>query len=73
MSENLISGRRSRRKAKANCRAEQHRFGSGQVIGGGILRRVCSACGAVSIDLTSVEDPVTIGAFRDRESLRGPR
>lgn len=49
--------RRDRRRARADCRRGHHRYGSGQEIGGGIVRRVCLACGAVSIDLTGATQP----------------
>ncbi len=55
------SGRRSRRLARVDCNMGRHRYGSSQSVGGGIERRVCLACAAVSIDLTSATDPV--GAY----------
>lgn len=64
--EERISGRRVRRRAMADCRNQKHRYGSAQEIGGGILRRVCVVCGAVSIDLTAVEDPLAVGLFGER-------
>lgn len=59
-------GRRSRRKAYAQCRRERHRYGSPQQIGGGILRRICFACGMVSIDLTGATDHGAPGLFSGR-------
>ncbi|MGH8871603.1 MAG: hypothetical protein ACRDWS_06495 [Acidimicrobiia bacterium] len=41
---------------KFSCRRGRHRFGVGQQVGGGIIRRVCVACGSVTIDLTGVTD-----------------
>jgi hypothetical protein len=52
----MKEGRRDRRKARTDCRAGRHRYGSGQQVGGGIVRRVCAACGAVSIDLTAADE-----------------
>lgn len=51
----------SRRRALIDCRLGHHRFGPGNEAGGGIVRRTCRHCGALSIDLTSVgtsKDPV---------------
>jgi len=56
MTDALAPGRRNRRKARLRCRADEHRFGSPQPIGGGIVRRVCLACSMVSIDLTASEE-----------------
>jgi hypothetical protein len=41
-----------RRRDKPNCRKGIHLFGPAQEVGGGITRRVCELCSAVSIDLT---------------------
>ena len=49
--------RRSRRKAAADCKQGQHRYGSPRYIGGGMNRQTCSVCGAVSIDLSQAESP----------------
>lgn len=49
--------RRSRRKAAADCKQGQHRYGSPRYIGGGMTRQTCSVCGAVSIDLSQAESP----------------
>gem|GEM_PF-6506364 len=68
-------GRRDRRRARAQCRENRHRYGSAAPIGAGITRRVCLACGAVSIDLTGAEPPAPTdvtaspGSFRRREGL----
>ena len=56
-------GKRSRRQARTDCRQGRHRFGSNSLIGGGIVRRMCNECGAISIDLTSVESPLEAGLF----------
>jgi hypothetical protein len=37
---------------KSSCRRGDHRLGNPQNVGAGILRRVCLACGSVSIELT---------------------
>ena len=59
------SGRRKRRKAVAACRKGDHRFGRPQSVGGGITRRICLACGEVSIDLTGAEVPEPAPAEED--------
>lgn len=49
------------RLKRLSCRKGRHDFGEAQHIGGGITRRVCQACSAVSIDLTGaheVESPI---------------
>lgn len=56
-------GRRDRRVARHNCHAGQHRYGSPKEIGAGIIRRICDACSAVSIDLTGVPDPIATGTL----------
>ena len=63
---------RVRRKALASCKEGTHRFGSGSHIGGGILRRICDACGAISIDLTAAEDSRVGARFRSRAQLGLP-
>lgn len=45
-----------------SCRT-RHAYGSGQQIGAGIVRYVCSACGAVSIDLTQVDTVTAAGSL----------
>lgn len=59
MSDELSSrpGRRKRKRAIAGCRRGEHRYGAHQSVGGGITRRVCMACGEVSIDLRGAEVP----------------
>ena len=37
---------------RSSCRRGTHRYGAQQMVGAGIVRRVCLACGSVSIDLT---------------------
>jgi len=57
---------RRRRKARVQCRQEHHRFGSAQPVGGGIVRRVCNACGSVSIDLSEIDDAHLPALFQER-------
>lgn len=54
------------RRLPQNCRAGAHRYGPGNTVGPGILRRVCQECTAVSIDLTAEETEVSAGLFTDR-------
>lgn len=66
-------GRRSRRKAAADCRRGRHRYGSPQNIGGGMTRQTCSVCAAVTIDLTRTDEaiePAQFGTGRGRSSRR---
>ncbi|HSJ34858.1 MAG TPA: hypothetical protein VLB85_07355 [Acidimicrobiia bacterium] len=49
--------RRSRRKAAADCKQGNHRYGSPRYIGGGMTRQTCSVCRAVSIDITRADAP----------------
>jgi len=66
-------GRRDRRRARVECRENKHRYGSPTPVGAGIQRRVCLACGAVSIDLTGADDPVRPGLFGPREDATNRR
>lgn len=67
MSIEKDSGRRSRRKAELECRKGRHRYAAPRNIGGGMSRQICLACGAVSIDITDAEDPVSVlGPARPR-------
>ncbi len=43
---------------KSSCKKGHHRYGEPQTVGGGIVRQVCVACGAVTIDLTGATDHV---------------
>lgn len=52
------TGRRSRRKAAADCREGRHRYGAPQLIGGGMSRQTCPICGAVTIDITGADETV---------------
>jgi hypothetical protein len=46
---------------KSSCRRGSHRYGTPLGIGAGIFRRVCPACGSVSIDVTAaVPEPAMI-------------
>lgn len=60
---------RNRRKARQACRDGIHRYGSGSDVGGGILRRLCGVCGAVSIDLTPSDEPLVGSLFQARGRL----
>lgn len=51
-----------RSRTPRSCRS-RHAYGSGQRIGAGIIRYVCTACGAVSIDLTQVDAMTTVGSL----------
>ncbi|HEX6947628.1 MAG TPA: hypothetical protein VF246_09790 [Acidimicrobiia bacterium] len=59
--------RERRRDGKPNCRKGLHSYGPTQEIGGGISRRVCEVCHAVSIDLSGAYEmgaPSPTGFFR---------
>lgn len=47
---------RAQRHKRSDCRKDIHNYGEEQNIGAGILRRVCSTCGDVSIDLTYADE-----------------
>lgn len=50
---------RSVKHSRAACRKGRHYYGEPQKIGAGILRRVCEACGEVTIDLTNADELTT--------------
>ena len=50
------------RRPRGSCRTG-HVYGSGQHVGGGILRYLCSNCGAVSIDISGVDVPAEAGSL----------
>lgn len=58
----------TRRRDLELCRTGQHRFGKGIEAGGGIIRRTCLTCGALSIDLTGVEPSRPDGFLSERAS-----
>lgn len=60
------TGRRSRRKAAADCRQGNHRYGSPKLIGGGMYRQNCAICGTVSIDITRADDVTEPSLFSTR-------
>ncbi|HKZ19616.1 MAG TPA: hypothetical protein VJQ57_05845 [Acidimicrobiia bacterium] len=62
----------SRRRGLAACREGRHRFGPGNEAGGGIIRRVCRFCGALSVDLTAVTASRKGGFALDRPSINNP-
>lgn len=47
---------RSERHRRSSCRRGRHDYGAYQNIGAGIIRRVCDACGSVTIDLTNADE-----------------
>ena len=47
---------RAAKHSKSACKKGRHIYGESQNIGAGILRRVCEACGEVTIDLTGAEE-----------------
>jgi hypothetical protein len=53
---------------KSSCRRGSHRYGTSLNIGAGILRRVCRACGSVSIDVTAAVPEM---AMSERDRLEG--
>ncbi len=65
MAEMTTTGRRFRKQARNDCRAGVHRYGGRSIVGGGILRRVCLACGNISIDLTAVDEPIAARLFAE--------
>lgn len=50
------------RRPRGSCRTG-HLYGTGQNVGGGILRYLCSICGSVSIDITGVDVPGETGSL----------
>ncbi|HJQ94874.1 MAG TPA: hypothetical protein VJ935_04105 [Acidimicrobiia bacterium] len=62
----------SRRRALAACREGRHRYGPGTEAGGGIIRRVCRFCGALSVDLTGVTASRKDGFTLERHNLNTP-
>lgn len=62
-------------KPANHCGEDRHEYGEARAIGGGILRRVCPTCGAVSIDLTATESRIPLARarmFRERVNIRHP-
>jgi hypothetical protein len=49
--------RRTKAVEAPNCRAGRHVYGPAQHVGGGLIRRICIRCDAVSIDLTAADEP----------------
>ena len=54
------------RRSNVDCRADVHRFGEAQLVGPGIIRRICVHCSSVSIDLTSDDAAPEPGLFSER-------
>ena len=44
---------------RSDCRRGSHEYDKPQSVGAGIIRRVCSLCSAVTIDLTNVDELTT--------------
>lgn len=59
MTVSHVRPRPSKRDSRPNCRKGIHSFGPTQEVGGGISRRVCDRCSAVSIDLTGAYEMAT--------------
>jgi hypothetical protein len=53
----------------SDCKKGQHQYSGAQYIGAGIARQVCNKCGAVSIDLTSVDDSIDTPLIHSHRSL----
>lgn len=51
------------------CRKGRHNYGEEQNVGAGILRRVCTTCGSVSIDLTKAHELTVPDTRGNRHSL----
>jgi hypothetical protein len=62
MARHRAGRKRRAARPRRECRAA-HAYGPGQAVGAGILRFVCNACGAVSIDITGVDTPTAIGSL----------
>jgi hypothetical protein len=59
-------------RRRASCRRGRHGYGPAQDVGAGILRQVCTGCGAVSIDLREA-DPVEPDARASTDGWGGGR
>ena len=60
----------TRWRDQVSCRRGEHRYGLATEAGGGIVRRICLACGTLSIDLTGVEPTRTDGFQNNRDGLK---
>lgn len=56
------------RARRNGCRHGHHQLGEGTPVGGGIMRRTCELCGAVTIDLTEAAPPERTSLFVGRRS-----
>ena len=54
------------RRTPPECKADAHRFEAAQLVGPGIIRRICVHCSHVSIDLTAEEAPPGRSLFAER-------
>lgn len=59
---------RSQRKALLSCRSGNHRYGTATAVGGGMTRRACDVCSAITIDLSQAYQPAESRLFA---SVRG--
>lgn len=50
---------KKQKQRRSDCRKGSHEYGQPQNIGAGIVRRVCSLCSAVTIDLTNADELTT--------------
>lgn len=53
----------------SDCKKGQHLYADPQSIGAGIARQVCDKCGAVSIDLTSVDDSIDTPLIQTHQTI----
>ncbi len=49
--------------SRTKCRKGLHSYGHGAAVGGGIIRRSCSSCGTVQMDVRSPETVAQSGLF----------
>lgn len=49
-------GDKSRKHRRSDCKKGRHDYGEPQSVGAGIVRQVCKACAAVTIDLTQADE-----------------
>ncbi len=55
---------------RRQCRAGHHAYADATPIGGGITRAMCSACGAVSLDLREVTEPAENQLFKTQDERK---
>lgn len=77
MEDARVPGRHKERarRQRAACRQGVHSLGPEQPIGGGIVRRTCTVCGAVTIDISNADEPSSVnglfGTDRQAGSILG--